>query len=252
VVTTSLPDFDELEPLVWVDRSIFISEDRGEQEVCDLILSFALIFNDLKDVSWAYINMHKVAPTAQVRISAEGGQFVGMKYHVVRRAYGVANELLALIRDNIRVCEHPLFQKSLATLPKAMIEQWIELVSIAQEKSVDGDPTVSSTFAAIRNSLASHYEMRALGRGYRSFFDQKDIGKERAFASLGDSLKRSRFYFADAAAAEMLRLRAPGDMPDKLRETVELIGAILYSITNRFALARKTSWRTYEGDGNTR
>jgi hypothetical protein len=74
-------------------------------------------------------------------------------------------------------------------------------------------------YAEVRNQLAYHYEWGGdtITDGYRSHFTKRSAepAGARAYASLGDKMETTRFFFSDAAAqgatiAKREQLRIPG------------------------------------------
>ncbi|MBN2438888.1 MAG: hypothetical protein JXL20_09855 [Deltaproteobacteria bacterium] len=57
----------------------------------------------------------------------------------------------------------------------------------------------------IRNKISFHCDAKAIFAGYRHHFLTPGQLNERAFISLGNTMKESRFRFADAAALGYLR-----------------------------------------------
>ena len=65
----------------------------------------------------------------------------------------------------------------------------------------------------IRNDLAFHYSPKVLPRAYQATFaDPTQRYRDRAVLSDGESMEATRFYFADAAMEEGLRVATGLDM----------------------------------------
>jgi hypothetical protein len=66
------------------DSRAFAPDDTYSQQVCDVVLSLALVFNDLKDVLVAHDLLATAAPKERAAISAEVGEYNGLVLHLVR------------------------------------------------------------------------------------------------------------------------------------------------------------------------
>src|SRR6202035_1181449 len=98
-----------LVPLEAFDSSAFLGSTDVPQNVCDLVLSLAVAYNDLRDVIFARLLLTNVRP-AQAVISPECGQYGGLMIGAVRLQVGTVHELLKLIAKSQAVIEHTAFK----------------------------------------------------------------------------------------------------------------------------------------------
>jgi hypothetical protein len=92
----------------------------------------------------------------------------------------------------------------------------------------------------MRNNVTAHYyQPKALHRGYRYFFFESGPEMKMALLSLGDSMKTSRFYFADGAAGGVHRSLDPdGTMSEQLTRYIWGLSEALYTVVAQYFVAR--------------
>ncbi len=83
----SAPDFDKLAALEYFDPKAFESADSKEQAVCDLVLMLALVYNNFKDLLWAFSNLSSCRQPDPFKITPYNGQYSGMSLHITRLLY---------------------------------------------------------------------------------------------------------------------------------------------------------------------
>lgn len=54
------------------DPAVFLGDGRVPQSLCDFVLALALIFNDLRDLSYANVLVRDYRPTGRVKTLANG------------------------------------------------------------------------------------------------------------------------------------------------------------------------------------
>src|SRR5258708_4789379 len=113
-----IPDFDKFASLYSFDPKVLQSSDKQEQEVCNFILALSLVYNDLKDLLWAYKNLQVHRP-AKFELTPEFGHLTGMTAHILRRIYATIHELFRLIAKNPTPQSHQTFQNVLNQLGKS-------------------------------------------------------------------------------------------------------------------------------------
>jgi len=125
------------------------------------------------------------------------------------------HELLVAIETarKDRVLDDPAIVAALDKIPSSERARWAELVELAGAKPGEGSP-LRSYIVQVRNNLAAHYyQPKPLFVGYQKFFFVRDRDQfnESGMASVGDHLRATRFYFADAAAQMSQLERDPDD-----------------------------------------
>lgn len=179
------------------DPAAFEPGGKVSQDVCNFVLTLAVIYNDLKDLIYTDVALQTQSPETPFKITRHWGAYNGLRFHVWRLMVGLFHEVLELIRRSNKVLEDSFFKSVLSQLPREERDIWQDFVSVACEKQT---ATVESRFALlVRNKLVFHYDPKEIHRGYHTFFSSGSHGAERAFISRGMNMNETRFYFADAA-----------------------------------------------------
>ena len=236
--------YDELAALESVQAEAFMGDVNTSQELCDLIVALALIYNDLRDTHSAHILLNEVEPQQPASETPECGQFHGLRLHVMRLQVGLVDELLNVVRRHERVLQEQTFRKVVSQLGKDAKLRWAAIVGVALGKKT-GDETARK-LAIIRNKIAFHYDTTEIGRGFReSFLGKGDHGRH-PLLSRGGSVAETRFYFADAAAQACILPHGQPSLGNHFFEgggLVRDINVALYSIVTRFVQVRGYAWR---------
>lgn len=233
------------------DPVVFLSSDKEEQKVCDFILSLALIYNDFCDLLFIFDLHLKNPPSADCpKISTERGHYVGMQLHIMRLTYSLFRETIYLINGRKDILDSDLFKQVFQSLNKTDKEYWTALVDTALERT--SDTTEFNRFLeAIRSKLTFHYrDLEPLREGYkRHFFDADKKKLQDAFISRGLSMSEERFYFADAAIENAMKVMREGKEEEFRKHTKEYsqrIGAAIRAVvTNFIQNVRKAAWVDY-------
>jgi hypothetical protein len=214
------PDFN-LAPFTKFDPRTFAS---GREDVDRFVLMLGLIYNDLKSPFW----LMKQATRAKEQfdlseISPALGQIAGFHEWGNRQTIAILRELLTLIKENHNILQEKPLLTCIESLPSQHREAWAALTT-ASTAGASKDPFVKYLIQ-IRNNVSFHYnQTEALFDGYRRHFveDPPSPINEVAYASLGDTMEGTRFYFADAAAQGYLR-----SVVDPTGELYEMAGDYL-------------------------
>jgi hypothetical protein len=193
----------ELAPLESFDPAAFRADASVPQELCSFVLSLAVAYNDCKDLIYARIVVGDARPTGLFKKTRLWGAWSGVESHIFRSIVGLVNELFGLIRDNEHLLRHPFFGSVVWQLDRPTRQAWKTVVAVALG-STPADP-FGKSLLLIRNKVSFHYDAKAIFAGYRHHFLSPGQPDERAFISRGNTMKESRFYFADAAALEYVR-----------------------------------------------
>lgn len=232
---------EALAELETFDPEAFVGNELASEEVCDLIVSFALVFNDFKDLLAASSLLNPHAPKDGDAVTRERGAFQGAHLQIIRTLVGRIYELVFLIRNNREVFEQAIFVKLARQLPVEARETWTKLLAIV-DNGESNDPDVLVLLKA-RNTVGFHYDRKSIGRAYRRSFAE---GGEQPYLSRGGSLAQSRFYFADRAAQVHLQ-QVFGSEVERFfidRPTfLSHIAVTLYEIVTRFVTLRGYGWR---------
>jgi hypothetical protein len=224
----------DLAPLESFPPEVF---SRQHDEVDAFILALALAFNDLKGIMWMFQQLTDAPPESRDKPNPYLGQWVGMRLQCSRFAISILNEVLRAISfaANDGVLGSPRFLAVLERLTPSARDAWEELAKLAQTAKSD-DP-VCALVVRVRNDLGYHYyQPKNLLRGYQAHFfgAEKTPLNQSAFASLGDTMEGTRFYFADASAQASQALLDPEEklleqVNRYLRETNAVLRAVVMS-----------------------
>lgn len=242
---TFLDECSELAPLETFDPAAFQCDARAPQELCNLVLSLALIYNDCKDVIYSHVLLGESRPQNPVRKNRPWGAWMGLDFHIFRLLVGLLHELFDLIRDSQDFIEHPFLESVLKQLPRPAREAWNAVVTVASG-ATPADP-LGKSLLLIRHKVSSHYDPRAIVAGYRHHFFGAGKLDDRAFISRGNSMKNTRFYFADAAATGYLKSivgkRQSEEVMMNVLELVRPVNLALKGIVESFIQRRGYAYR---------
>lgn len=236
----------ELAQLETFDPLAFQANDKVPQDLCNFILALALIYNDFKDLIYGYMLTEQSRPKGRFKRTRLWGAFSGVQFHIFRSAVALLHELFNLISKNKSVLLQPFFTSILGQIAPSARKSWETVVTVALGNTPSN--TLGKSLLRVRNKISFHYDGKAIFVGYRHHFLNSKPLDERAFISRGNSMKNSRFYFADAAALGYLRsIVGRENMEGLISEIRELLGPVNYSlmaIVNSFIKKREFAFRT--------
>ena len=219
----------ELAPLETFDPAAFAGGADVPQELCNLVLSLALIYNDCKDVIYSRILLGESRPQHPARKDRPWGAWAGVDFHIFRLLVGLLHELFDLIRDNQDVIRHPFLESVIKQLSPAAREAWNAVITVAS--GATPADALGKSLLLIRNKVSSHYDPKAIVAGYRHHFLGTEKLDDRAFISRGGNMKSTRFYFADAAATGYLRSIVGKDQSEEITMNVaDLLRSVNYAL----------------------
>ena len=179
---------------------MFVSDAHVPQNVCDLILALAVVFDDFKDLMMAQQLMQTVAP-GDGPPSAARGVFGGIHVHLFRMLAGLVNELAELIKKNSKTIDDPAFSRVVTRMPQQARKMWRSVLAAAESTGPNGDNFGRFIYFA-RNTIGFHYDAKRIARGFSSTFLKS--ARTPPYISRGANMAATRFYFADAAAEAAL------------------------------------------------
>lgn len=232
----------ELVPLEHISAGVFEPEDTVPANVCNLVLSLALAYNDLRDVMLAHLLLNEVRPLDEHNISPARGNFGGMRTSVLRIQAGVIHELIDLVRRSKDAATHTAFLALVKKLTPRGRAAWSSLTNVAfdQPKS---DP-LGKALLLLRNKVSFHYDPTEIKSALKSYLDKAP--DKRLFMSRGEAMRYSRFYFADAAAQQYLLDKATEPVVDEFLRAegklLEDVNKALYEIITRFVEFRRYAY----------
>jgi len=208
-----------LAPLESVDPEVFRGNAEIPQALCNFVLALALIYNDCKDALYAHVALAALKPAGPPQKTRAWGAIAGVQLHAFRAVAALLHELFELIRSNQDLLRHDFFASVLQRLPPVSREAWLALVSAA----CDATPPdhLGKRLLRLRNKVFFHYDPKAISQGYILRFLSPAKRDDRAYLSRGDSMRATRFYFADAAAEGYFHSLMGPEQPDELKKDME-------------------------------
>ena len=173
--------------------------------VDQLFLALALVFNDLKGMSWFHLQLAQRPAEDAEAISGYNGQRTGMLIQSIRMIAGIIHELLELLRKFEDTLKDSEVRRVLGTVDVVARKQWRELVALANGKEGKSSE-LAKALMRVRHVTFHYYNPAALAVGYEDHFlsGRADPASAAAYFSDGETMERTRFYYADAAAHRML------------------------------------------------
>ena len=181
--------------------------------------------------------MENCTPDDVTRIDPNTGQWQGMRIHSTRHVIAILHELLEAIASaaNAKLLAEPVFAATIRRSDPSTQRAWNDLVAVATGQG--GSSAFREYLGRVRNRAAFHYDRARLWEGYEYHFAKRpsDDFNSRAYMSLGKTMKRSRFYFADAAASCAYVLFDPsGQKIDEANDHVVAMNRALRNIVEAY------------------
>jgi|SRR5450759_432398 len=191
----------DLAPLTKYDPERVVAK-QGRDEFTEFTMALAVAYNDLKGLFlWRELLLPLKPPDPTV-VSAKSGEWHGVEIQIHRLLVAQLHELLKLIKEFESVASGEAMHRLLKKAPPSTRHHWDDLVKIATEKGTPRDTAFAEVLVQTRNSVSYHYyQPKMLIAGFRHYFFELAPGahNESAFASIGENMEQTRFYFADAA-----------------------------------------------------
>lgn len=176
----------------------FVEDEKVPQSVCNLVLTLALIFNDIRDLYFASLLVQDCKPSGAPQYNRKWGHYAGLNLQVTRLIMGTVHELLKVIDEQRESVNHSFFRDVEMALPADIRSDWREVVNVA---CGDSSQKLGKLLLQIRNNATFHYSPKAIEKGFKKHFLTSKDGVQRAYLSRGerDTMQGWRFYFSDAA-----------------------------------------------------
>jgi hypothetical protein len=228
------------------DPEAFRGDDKVPQAVCNFVLALALIYNDCKDAIYAHVALAESKPDGPpLQRTKVWGAIAGAQSHAFRAVAGLLHELFNLIRANDDVLRHDFFVSLLRQVHPKSREAWAALVDVAH--GATPTDTLGKHLLLIRNKVFFHYDPKAIFAGYTEHFLGSKKQDDRAYLSRGESMRATRFFFADAAAtgylSSVMGSETAGALTEEIAEVIVSINHGLMLIVGRFIQRRGYSFR---------
>lgn len=228
---TTLDKSFELGEMRSFDPQVFVGDIKHSQDFCNLILTLAVICNELKDLYVFKQTVEEVSPVKKGNrdITVEQGNFGGITIFVQRLTILKFHELSKLLKKYLNVLNSDEFNTFIRIkLSKAETQNWQSSVEIlTRDDNVD---KFKNILARIRHKTVGHLDPEQIFEGYKYYFlDHKDYMEP--LLSKGTGIMSTRFYFADASP-EGFMVKIHKDSKSKFinKELDELINHLYNSI----------------------
>ncbi|HEY6214933.1 MAG TPA: hypothetical protein VIW45_21720 [Vicinamibacterales bacterium] len=233
----------ELADLEVFDPAAFVGTSEWPQEVCDLVLSLAVAYNDVKDLVFAQQLLPLVWP-GEGKPTAARGQYSGIHLHLTKLLAGVINELAELMEKNASARNSGAFLRVIRLLPSEAREAWQAVEAAVAAVGPRSDRFGKLVYYA-RMKVAFHYDRKEIAHGYRLAFTNPAAGPP--YVSRGRNMASTGFYFADAAVDAYMRNAADAETAAEFFaagwEVLKEINHALREIVLRYVNARGYGWR---------
>ena len=176
----------------------------------EFVLLLGLAFNDIKALCWVDDQLRKGdpawGPDGPPTADPYTGNWLGTIKTFDRFSSGVLTETYYLIRKYAQrgIFKTPLFKRAMRKLKRRDREFWGALLDDAQHPKAR---RLRTYHEELRNAVAYHYSKagKSMVDGYQEHVALKPGHPmfDRAWASFGEHMEASRFYFADAAAVQV-------------------------------------------------
>lgn len=171
-----------------------------------------------------------------------------MLAHSDRLLLSITHEVLNAIRNQQPVWSTDADFRTAVSLCTATTKRdWQALTEASQARG--RDEPLHQFLLKVRNNLGFHYgQPKILIRGYHAHFNSSsDLEIRRgAYASIGNNLAKSRFFFADAAAEAGVNEVLARGIPNRheiFRKYILAITGVLAGVVQSFIELRKRSKR---------
>jgi len=179
---------EKLAPLGSFDPEAFRGNDKVPQDVCNFVLTLALIYNDCKDGIYAHVVLAESKPDGPPQKDKVWGAFAGAQFHAFRAVASVLHEVCELIRGNEAILRDAFFCSVVRNLPSRSRKAWEALIDAAHEATPKDD--LGKQLHRLRNKVTFHYDPKAMFIGYAAHFLGERKRDERAFVSRGIACDR--------------------------------------------------------------
>lgn len=200
-----------------IDPRKLITESRHDKTE-DFFLVLGTVFNDLKGlILFEKILEDTYEKPQNDEVNSHVGNYGGTIVQIQKLIASTINEFFKFLEVSTDVFSESEFKETINRLSKTDRQLWEGMVA-ASCGELPAIKSLLSSVVKIRNNIAYHYcqSGKTLRNGYvsRFFGNALDDKNKYAYYSIGDSLEKTRFYFADAAVEESLHLAAgkkPGE-----------------------------------------
>lgn len=218
------------------DPEIFKGRDKKEQDLCNLILTVSMIWNDIKNVMLyyefvdTYLTKYKKEKGDKLEHNDRfQGEIYGILIHIHRMLISIIHEFFALLRNNQKTLRSSEFNAIRSKLKRKNSKALEELINFGISNR-SSKTELGIALHRVRNQISNHYDPKQIFKGYNiKFFESDNL----PYFSRGIKMSQQRFYFADAACQEFfVSWHKKMSTDDFFKFINDIIGAINHSISN--------------------
>ena len=184
-------------------------------------------------------------PVSVDAITAVSGQWIGMRIQASRWLMALSHEILHAIAQaqETRVLARARIRKAVTIMPPGFAKRWKNLVNVSRGRAKATGP-LRGYLRDIRNQSVFRMTTRHIWhmRIARSLRLTKSRSNRRA-SSVGQTMNKTRFFFADAAASRMFC--GQDDLEALFKESSDLVNELHHTLAV-FVLAYLKSGRNGE------
>jgi hypothetical protein len=235
------------------DSDAFRADAKVPQELCDAMLALAVAFNDCRDLLLWMEGLLDEMPPRPPKWNRLYGEHGGTTTHTFRLLAALVHEVGEVIRKNSKAFNEPLFRREvLERLRPRSLAMWRRVTSLATGKTLN--KPMDLLLELLRNKSTYHYDPKELRKAYERRFPSGTADrKKKPLVSLGDNVYGTRFYFADAAALEIIEeeANARGLMPlaPKMTEALRDLSMTFALVLRAFIEGRtRDKWKAFAED----
>ena len=219
-------------------KSERLIDSKKKDEIEDFFLTLGIFYNDLKSFTFYLVQMKNQFSHIDLnKISVETGEYYGMECQLQRLIAGTLHEFFDFLDEKKGILKTEEFHLLYKKLNIDLKSKWDAIVEIAINRKASKElGSFSNVLVCIRNNLAFHYKQsgKCLKEGFINFFfnDPKGDSNEKAYYSIGDKMRDTRFFYCDAAAKRYMKtlINKSMDMNEYMKEFLEVIENVNFTI----------------------
>ncbi len=241
--------------LDYIDPHFLVDEDKFNK-LESFFIVLGVVFNDLKGLIFfedMVIATYKNPGFEE--ITAQAGNYAGMMVQINKLFAGIISEFFIFLGEYKNIFNTQEFKDILEKISKTDKNYWSEIVAVIDGKH-PGSNSLRTTIFEIRNNAAFHFDHsgKFSRNGYASHFfgKNKDDKSSRAYYSIGEGIRSTRFYFSDAAVEAAIKIAAgmepKGDVANdpafnrykaQIREVIDVTARVTASLLKQYIKARR-------------
>ncbi|MCF7832539.1 MAG: hypothetical protein K9N05_03040 [Candidatus Marinimicrobia bacterium] len=222
------------------DKTVFMPDNNFNKEICGFVLALSVIWNDIKNLDLFIENLNNFQLSLKEKYdvySSIRGEISGITYSFLMKSVSTINELFYLIRKSNKVLKNENYKKIIKQMRNQNRTHWLEIVDIARMNANDhkNNDTAPSEFKniliLIRNNVGFHYSSKELLGGYILEYNESN---KIPYISRGNSMKESRFYYADASVQAYYESKIKSDLYSQLNLIRKEVNNSIMNLVTQF------------------